>query len=384
MEQRRSQPILIEKLLIENRIQAHIGFWLTYILFQAFLIFTQNGVVYDALESLGASLVLLPLKILAVYFTLYFLIPRYFFRGHYFMFASGTALLLFLTGFLHRLVNYFIILPIRLPGYDLPSDQFFIIPAILNASLDVLIVLLLTSVIKIFKYWYQEQQVAQAMIEEKLEAELKFLKGQIHPHFLFNTLNNLYALTLKKSDDAPEVVLRLSGMVNYMLYDASAPEVGLEQEIESLHNYIALERIRYGKDLDIFFDVSGDPSRVRIAPLLLLPFVENSFKHGVSESIQDKWIAINLQIKENSLIFKVENSRMPVGKESDNPYQSGGIGLQNVNRRLELLYGEHYELKVREEIDSYLIVLRLPKDVPNLNGEEIPHLNTITGDRLKT
>ncbi|MCI4670017.1 MAG: histidine kinase [Bacteroidia bacterium] len=358
MENNRFQHPFFETAFFQNRIFAHLAFWVAYVGFQAFFTYTDNGVLFTPFEALLVELLLITPKLLSVYFTLYFLIPRYFLKGVYWLFAIGVFFILMASGILNRVLVMFVFYPIKFP--DLPLESFWKFSRVIEYGLDILGVLLLASIIKIFKYWYEEQQNARSMIQEKLEAELKFLKGQIHPHFLFNTLNNLYALTLKKSDDAPEVVLRLSGMMDYMLYDASAPYVVLEQEIESLHNYISLERIRYGKELDIRFEVEGDISQVKIAPLLLQPFVENSFKHGVSESIEEKWIHIDVKVIEGVLYFKVENSKIPEEKKDDAKRVSGGIGLKNVRRRLQLLYQGQYTLDTEEKSRSFEVNLRLP------------------------
>jgi len=358
MENTRVQHPFFETAFFRNRPFSHAVFWLAYLVFQAFFTFASRGILFEFFEALGFELVLLLPKLISVYFTLYILIPRFFLQGKYWKFAMGVFGILLVSGLIHRTLVYFIVYPVKFP--DLPMEGFWKISRVLEYGLDILGVLLLASVIKIFKYWYEEQQVARSMVQEKLEAELKFLKGQIHPHFLFNTLNNLYALTLKKSDAAPEVVLRLSGMMDYMLYDASAPYVILEQEIESLHNYIALERIRYGKELDIKFEVEGNITQVKIAPLLLQPFVENSFKHGVSESIDEKWIHIDIKVVEEVMYFQVENSCIPEDQKDDAKRVSGGIGLKNVRRRLQLLYPGQYTLDTREKDGSFQVDLKLP------------------------
>ncbi|MEO0898779.1 MAG: histidine kinase [Bacteroidota bacterium] len=360
MEDKRVQHPFFETMLFKVRIISHLFFWLAYLVFQVFFSFAGSGVLFEFSETLQFELLLMPPKLLAVYFTLYVLIPRFFLKGRYWLFSFSVFLILIVSGIFHRVIVYEVIYPIRFPDQNIPLQEFWKFSRILEYCLDILGVLLLASIIKIFKYWYEEQQIARAMVQEKLEAELKFLRGQIHPHFLFNTLNNLYALTLKKSDAAPEVVLRLSGMMDYMLYEASAPQVTVEQEIESLHNYIALERIRYGKELDIQFNVSGNTSSVKIAPLLLQPFVENSFKHGVSESIDEKWIHIDVHVDNDILDFSVENSKIPEDKKDDAKRISGGIGLTNVRKRLELLYSGLYHLDVEEGEKAFKIHLHLP------------------------
>ncbi|WP_332369013.1 histidine kinase [Spirosoma telluris] len=165
--------------------------------------------------------------------------------------------------------------------------------------------------IKLVKIWYLKQQAYEQIDKEKLQAELQLLKSQVHPHFLFNTLNNLYALTLHKSDHSPAVVLKLSELLSYMLYECNASEVPLQKEIAFMRNYIGLEQLRYGDRLDMSVTISGDYPTKLIAPLLLVPFLENAFKHGTSEQLEQAWMHIDLSVQGNQLKFKVINSREP-------------------------------------------------------------------------
>ena len=162
------------------------------------------------------------------------------------------------------------------------ADPFFYFPKIVKMFVAIYPVTFVAVAIKLLKYWYANQQAQQVLTQQKLQAELKFLKTQIHPHFLFNTLNNLYALTLKKSERAPEMVLKLSELINYMLYECASDDVPLTKEVKFIRNYGDIEKMRYGDKLDIDIRVTGDVNDRKIAPLVLLPFVENCFKHGAS------------------------------------------------------------------------------------------------------
>lgn len=337
---------------LNNRPLMHSLFWLLYIAFYGLM-----GGGYDDkyAESFVRELIQLPVKLTIVYFTMYVLIPRFLLRKQYWSFGLGLIASMILAGILQRTANYYIYYPLYYPGLQ---GEFFSAYQISKYVLNINSVVILTAGIKILKYWYVNEQMKGSLEKEKLAAELKFLKAQIHPHFLFNTLNNLYSLTLQKSEKAPEVVLRLSGLMNYILYEANSRQVSLAKEIESIHNYIALEKIRYGDSLEISFDVSGNINGSKVAPMLLVPFVENSFKHGVSDEISDKWITINLNLTDDWLTFKVENSRSFPQPEREKVY-AGGIGLKNVKRRLELIYPDCHELKILEEANSYLIVMRL-------------------------
>ncbi|WNJ18513.1 histidine kinase [Pontibacter sp. G13] len=309
------------------------------------------------MDTYIAELTLLPVKMMAVYATLYLLLPRMFMRGKTMAFGFSLLILVVLVGVCQWQILFHWTLPQRYPAEDLEFFQQWDSKRILQNALTAIYVIIIATLIKVTRYWFEDQQKARAMEKGKLEAELKFLKSQIHPHFLFNTLNNLYALTLKQSEMAPQVVLRLSGLIHYMLYDTGTETVPLSKEIESLHNYIALEKIRYGRELDISFDVTGDTYTAQIAPLLLLPFIENSFKHGVSDEVKEKWITINLNVNHEHLVLKVENSRSRLPKPELE--YTGGIGLKNVRRRLQLLYPEAHELKVVDDADTWLIVLKL-------------------------
>lgn len=216
----------------------------------------------------------------------------------------------------------------------------------------------IVAVIKMAKYWFEQQQRNQKLQQEKLQSELNFLKAQIHPHFLFNTLNNLYALTLDKSDQAPEVVVKLSGLLDYMLYQCNDAYVKLSKEINLIKDYLALEKIRYKKTLNIDLRIIGNPDNVKIAPLLLLPFVENSFKHGLSKVSQDPRVKVELIIENNHLIFKVENNKVNDIKNNQEDYTSG-IGLKNVKRRLELIYPDRHELYILDKKNTFKTELKI-------------------------
>ncbi|HYQ57407.1 MAG TPA: histidine kinase, partial [Draconibacterium sp.] len=189
------------------------------------------------------------------------------------------------------------------------------------------------------------------------EAELKLLKAQIHPHFLFNTLNNLYGLTLEKSDDAPDLVLRLSDILDYILYRCNEKRVLLSDELTNLQNYIAIEKLRYSKKLNLETDLPNETDNLQIAPLLLLPFVENTFKHGVSNNPVAAFIRIKLSTRHTAIEFIIENSKNPTQRQA--PNYSKGIGLKNVQKRLELLYPQKYKLKIDDKEETFSVTLSL-------------------------
>lgn len=172
------------------------------------------------------------------------------------------------------------------------------------------------------------------LLKEKLTTELRLLKSQLNPHFLFNTLNNIYALTRKKSDQAPDVVLKLSELLSFMLYESGADTIPLEKEIKFLEDYIALQQIRFTDELSVVFNKEIDQQGQAIAPLLLLPLVENAFKHGASENHFDSFIHIDLTLKDGQLIFRISNSF----ENHVNGIATRSIGLNHTTRQLELMY----------------------------------------------
>ena len=201
--------------------------------------------------------------------------------------------------------------------------------------------------------WYEQQRLLQRIAVEKLKAEVNFLRAQVNPHFLFNILNSLYALTLKKSDLAPEVVLKLSDMMEYMLYDSDDLRVPLAKEISYLQNYMELEKIRCGDFPEIALEIRGTPNGQEIAPLLLLPLIENAFKHGIEKRSGKAWLRGTLAVDHATLALTVENSKPAISPKQ----KRGGIGLANLRKRLELMYPGHYTLEIEEQLESYKAAL---------------------------
>jgi LytS/YehU family sensor histidine kinase len=212
----------------------------------------------------------------------------------------------------------------------------------------------MASIITLFKYWFKKQQEWMQSQQERVKAELQLLKAQVHPHFLFNTLNNIYSFSLSNSPKTPELILKLSSLLSYMLYDCKAEKVLLEKEIDVMKDYVDLERERYSNQIEISWNVEGDTAGKYLVPLLMLPFLENAFKHGTSEQLERPWLNFSLSVKQNVLKCKVANSK-------NNPILAGkgGIGIKNVQKRLALLYPDNHELKINDEGDFFVVSLML-------------------------
>ena len=212
--------------------------------------------------------------------------------------------------------------------------------------------------LKLFRYQYLKEQANQQLAQETLLMELQVLKAQIHPHFFFNTLNNIYSLTLKGSQKAAEIVQKLSALMRYMFQECDQPLVRLTDEVELLGNYMELERVRYGSRLKVKMQVDGALIGHGIVPLLLLPFVENAFKHGASEQTGHAEISFYLSVSSDILIFKIINSTNRVsGHASGKP---GGLGLQNVRKRLALLYPDRHTLVTDLNQNHFYVELTIP------------------------
>jgi two-component system LytT family sensor kinase len=212
---------------------------------------------------------------------------------------------------------------------------------------------------------YDQQQYLnsyQQVFTDKLQAETNFLKTQINPHFLFNTLNNIYSLTLSQSPDAPRITMQLKDLIGYMVNDCAKDMVPLDGEIRFLENYVSLEKLRNKQDhTTIELDVKGDTAGKEIAPLLLVNFIENAFKHGVKAGIGQSFVRIRLYVMDKVLAMEVSNSKPDLIGEGKVPegQKSSGIGIRNVKRRLELLYPNRYKLRINQSENEFNVHLNL-------------------------
>jgi sensor histidine kinase YesM len=336
----------------------HALVWILYLFTYAFI----YSLFYESVnfpKALFQFSVTAWIDVVAAYFLVYFLIPKYLLTKKYFpflvLFAISAVVFIFLQRLMLSLVTYKFIYP------DYAENFSFFRFNYLYTFFNIHVMAAIFASVKLFEYWYVNQIKNQELQKQKLESELKFLKSQIHPHFLFNTLNNLYALTLDKSEEAPEVVVKLSDLLSYMLYECNAPRVPLEKEINLLSDYLALEKIRYRNELKVDFDIQGRVNGKMIAPLLLIPFVENGFKHGLSKQIKNPWINISVDVEDYLLNFRVENNKPEIDSDDESGYTEG-IGLKNVRRRLDLIYGNNYELNVRNDEGVFAVELLVKLD----------------------
>lgn len=340
-----------------SRLWQHVLFW-TVAYFIMIVIYGYSKTTYWM--AARNNLIYGPVQVIYFYILAYWLVPKFLMKQKYLQFFFLLAVVFIGAIYFTRIVDVAFVDPynIRILGessvwypseattfWDKVVSRYYFFGALKGVNLIVWIAL----AIKLFKQLMERRNAA-------LQAELNFLKSQIHPHFLFNTLNSLYALTLIKSDQSPDVVLRLSELMRYMLYECNTERSLLLKELRILKDYIELEKVRYEDRLDFSFSINGEISDQQIAPLLLLPFVENAFKHGAGERPGDVWISVDLQVQRNKIKYKVSNSKP---ESDDEPVNPGHLGLANLKKRLELLYPGAYELRFIDEEAMYLAVLEL-------------------------
>jgi sensor histidine kinase YesM len=332
----------------------HIFFWITCVVCFFLL---KGGDIRSLREPVLITLSLLPVDIVYVYVIAYIFVPVFLVRHKYSAFFAvycGWALFGLAVTFLF---HYYILTPLWTGIKAAPLDKSGFFYGILDlGNFEVMNTIAMVAVfIRMLKQWHIEVTQQLQIEQEKTNAELELLKAQLHPHFLFNTLNNLYSLVLEQSDRAADLLLRLSGLLNYVLYDCKAKEVSLEKEIGVMKDYIALEWERYGSRLELTQDFSGEVEGKMIAPMLFQPFVENAFKHGTSEQVGRVWMTIELSVQHEKLFFRVMNS---VDWAADTG-KSGGIGIKNTRRRLDLLYPGRYSLLQAKGEKEYIVELSI-------------------------
>ncbi len=337
----------------KQRIVEHFLFWIAVICHLMLYFWHPN----PFLVKFKYLVINLPGEIFFIYFTLYFLLPRYLLRKKYLSFLVSFLLL----GYFNEVVRTAVLRMVFHPDLEYPVKSYFIHNGLFNIFYTyfyatVAIALHLT------RKWYLENQLAKKVLEDKFRAELKLkdlelnlLKAQLHPHFLFNTLNNLYGLTLEKSDKASEIVLRMSKLLSYMLYECNVESVLLKKEIDHVLNYISIEALRYDDDLKLDIINNCKTSGKHIAPLVILPFIENCFKHGVTNTVGKSWMKVHFDSTENfDFVMNVENSISESGGTPKN-----GIGLRNVRQRLNSIYPNGHRLSIKELDGKFSVSLKL-------------------------
>jgi two-component system sensor histidine kinase AlgZ len=332
----------------------HLAFWCAYFSFFFYQISFQNDDQSSYARLLADAFAHVSVIAAASYMNYFYFLPRFLKHKNVWRYLLEFIIPFI---FLHVFLIY-VKRQIYIDSGDIRrievvySTRFFI-----KSFISAIFIVIFVGMLKFIEDWFELEARKQEVENEKLVAELRFLKAQINPHFLFNTLNNLYSLAFTNSPNTTEVIANLSKMMRYMLYDSNYAKVPLDKEIEYIENYISLEKLRLNHQILIEFEVKGNTSQVMIVPLILITFLENAFKHGVNGNDPNSWVRVLLQIDGKSCTYTVENSTL--ASMSRNIRESSGIGLQNLKRRLELSYPGGYELKVENKNSRHSIQLKI-------------------------
>jgi len=326
----------------------HTLFWVCMI---SFFMFIARNNTKISVEGLSVIFILFGVVNIGLFYINYlFLIPKYLNKKQYVRYNLMVLGAILACGFLKFglacLFRQYVL--VREKGMVIGFASYY-----LSAFFTSLVFVFLSTVLKFTLDWFLNERIQRDLENQRLSAELAFLKSQINPHFLFNSLNTIYSLAYQRSETTPEAILKLSEIMRYMLYECNDNKVDLGKELQYLQNYIDLQKIRFGNNAYVDFEIQGHIDHQKIVPLLLISFIENAFKHGVANDPASP-ILIRIVIEPDRLLFKTENKKHQYNKDS-----IGGIGLLNVKRRLDLLYPGKYILEINDNPDAYSCELSL-------------------------
>ncbi len=342
------------------RLMRHLAFWsvMTIYICSTCSFYQFQGVSFNIknfIVSFIGVIKFVPLLVLKweipyCYIIIYFFAPFFLSRKRTGLFILCTFLLTVLSYYLDSIHEINTLRGSELVLFLLNSPRDFLL-------FKVPFTCIIFGALKMIKTWYLKEQEKQMLLKANADAEIQMLKAQVHPHFLFNTLNNIYSFTLRKSPKAEELVKQLTDMLKYMVNECNAEWVPLDKELKMLHAYLALENVRYGNHLDLHFEIIGDYSDKMVVPLLMIPFVENAFKHGASKVLERPWVKLKIEIRNNVLHMHLNNNK---STQVTRPTHKQGIGLINVEKRLKLLYRNDYELTTESLPETFSVYLQVP------------------------
>ena len=369
------------------RWQRHLVFWIFWWLFFGILYsYTAKFSFLPSLDRLPIALVdslfFLTSHMFLTYSLMYFVIPRYVIKGLYVQ-AIGWILLLFImTACISAVIGTYFLPIVRYHLFDVQkwdSINTSFLLSLLAGLRGGITIGGLAAAIKLMKHWYIKNQRNMQLQNENTAAQLQLLKAQVHPHFLFNTLNNIYSYTQTTSPVAAKMITSLSDLLRFILYESDQTVVSLEKELKLVKDYIELEEIRYGNKLDLQIDLPDLTNDLYIAPLLLLPLIENCFKHGTSQLIDHPWISLSIQLKGQQMKMKLINGK---AFEPEPKSLTQGIGIENVIKRLSLIYPGRHELTFTNEADVFIVNLRIELQPNNLEQPLSTQTTEMVYDRI--
>jgi len=329
----------------------HLSFWGVYMSFFLYQMISRRSPEVDWERVITIAAIQIVFASISSYINYFFFLPRFLKQKNGWIYLVSFAVPFAILMFLRINVERY-----WFDGFTGKEDYLYSTRFVVYVITTNLFIVIFVGMLRFAVEWLEFEARKKEVENEKLTAELNFLKAQINPHFLFNTLNNLYYLAYSKSENTTEVIAKLSQMMRYMIYDSNHPKVLLSKEIEYMQSYISLERLRLNNQIPITFDISGNPENVWITPLIFITFLENAFKHGVSNSNPKAWVKLSIKLQGKECIYSVENSRTTEHKDNG---EKSGIGLQNVKRRLELSYPGQYTLETSETPSAYIVKLNL-------------------------
>jgi sensor histidine kinase YesM len=343
-----NSPQIIQSDQYKKWIQlGHLLFW---VLFGGIMLIIYSGFVGGYLKALAPTLVNIAGLIILTYVHLWYLLPQFFNKKNYLVYGVLVFVLLLLTTLFRFIVGWELV---RILGWEMSRE--FTPNYFVGMMVTGLFIILITIPLRLIENYFKKEELEQELKTQQLEAELRFLKAQVNPHFLFNALNNIYSLSFTNSSQTPEMILKLSDMMSYMLYDCKTEKVKLTSEINYLRNFIALQQLKKDGELNVEFLTKGEFSNINITPMLFIPFFENAFKHGNLEDTKNGWLQSEMKVENGKLFFSIKNTT-PRDKLKR---EKGGVGLENVRERLNLLYPERHKLKIEKKENVFNVELEI-------------------------
>ncbi|MEJ8802030.1 sensor histidine kinase [Pontibacter sp. H249] len=340
-----SIPIPVIPLKKRYTIAIHVFVWLIFGSWIFYYTASKQTITLGKAMDLVVGL-LFPVGIF--YFNWYVLISKYLARNKIFLYITAVLATLFALALVQAPIDYYIF-----GNYNPSMASLYSTERIIQYMVSGLVVVFISSALKVTGNYIRNERLNKELETQKLTAELAYLKSQVNPHFLFNTLNNIYSLAYKQSPDTPDAIMKLSLLMRYMLYESNDTLVSLEKEVDHIKNFIDLQKLRLREHTGIKFNIEGDLAGKQIAPMLLMTLVENAFKHGLV-SKNEIGIILNLVVDQNSLTFSTVNNT-----SSHKKREFGGIGLENLQRRLNLLYANKHDLAFEEKDGTFYATLKL-------------------------
>ena len=335
----------------------HLVFWISYLLLYTGMQDTSRITFFCAVQIAAIDI---PIKVATSYLFMYWILPKTLKDQNIRFLLISLLISVPVTVYINGWIIYNYVIP--LTNYYAQNVPFWTLQNIFKIFARLYGVVFIAIALRYVYLISQEQKRLREIENQQLSTEMKYLKLQLNPHFLFNTLNNLYSMILNKKKQASEIVLKLSELMNYIIYDASAQTVTMAKEIEYLRNYIDLERTRFGDRISVSFKTSGPVADIKIPPLISLPLVENCFKHGLTDEISGVMIRIDFSVFNGQVTLIVENTKSQHNIAGNT---NGGIGLKNLRRRLKLLFGDDFVFKIQEDDDTFLAIVKF--DSQNIN-----------------